>query len=124
MGGIFPIDEGRGLYGRTQYHKFNVGDNGPVQSVDASILLMYSLGRNFDIFFHVGADFYMSGEEGSDFLGGFGCDKTIWQPTREGYETNHKIKAFFDIAFVDNDFESKGQYLKCFLGLVFYPAQK
>ena len=123
-GFIFPVDAGRGLYGRTQYHQFNIGDNKPVQSVDVSFLLTYNLGKRYDIFFHVGGEEYLSGADGTQFIGGFGLDKTIWTVKREGYSVPYTFKVFTDIAFVDNEFEPTGQHLKAFLGLVFYPSQK
>lgn len=123
-GFIFPIDDGRGLYGRTQYHQFSIGDISLLQSIELSLMMYYSLGKEYNIFFHVGGEEFLSGAEGREFVGGFGGDKTIWTIGREGFKTSNLFKLFLDISFVNNEFESTGQDFKAFLGLAFHPAQQ
>lgn len=124
-GVTFSLDESKGLYGRALYHQFNIGAK-PVQSVNVAVILKYSLGKNYSIYFNVGGEDYMGAELNSAIVFGFGGHKVIWTGgAGENTILPWTIKLFGETDFANNDPEiPDGDTFRLFFGLIFTPTVK
>lgn len=121
-GGIFNIDKSRNLSGRALYHQFYVGPK-PAQSVFLSVMLTYSLGKDYDIYFNAGGEDYMGPDLASSIVGGIGGDKVIWSGDPDKFTVNPwAIKMFLEINWVNHNFETDGGSLRAFGGITFSPS--
>lgn len=122
VGFVVPLDEGRGLYLRAVGTQVDLGDQ-TMSTFQPVVMLRWYVGKNWDIWWTAGKDFYISGpDKGSDALTGFGLSRRI--VTFKGAETPAVMHGFVEISATDASGAATGSYAQINIGITLGPASK
>jgi hypothetical protein len=119
VGIITPIDQSKGVSARTLYTKASFGHDEYIESLRLTGLLSWHIGKGWEFYVPLGADFYTGGAEGGvDAFGGLGTMVRLHTAHNQDYLVPFSIDVFAEAEFSDVD-EAKDNLAHLTFGLIF-----